>query len=103
MNINIKTLSEIETITSKTIKLDAIEIDHIQKLEKAIKLLDAELKAYKNATLEKYEHKNTNTGTVKITISDYFTFDADRFLAENGQAKYDEYKTKPQHRETVKF
>ena len=100
--IKIKTSEEIENISSDTIKLDAVEISRIQLLEKAQKLIENEIKAYKNAILDKYGHKATDDGKVKITISDYMTFDSDAFIAKYGKGKYDELKIKPVHRETVK-
>lgn len=101
--INIKTSEEIANITAKNLKLDAVEISRIQLLEKAKKLIENEITAYKTAILDKYEHKATDDGKVKITISDYMTFNADEFVAKYGQEKYDELKTKPVHRESVKI
>lgn len=102
-NINIKTSEDIEKITSESLKLDAIEIERIHSLEWAIKLLTDEFTAYKKATLDKYGHKATNDGKVKITISEYMTFSQDEFITKYGAEKLEELKTNPVRRETVKF
>lgn len=102
-NINIKTSEDIEKITPESLKLDAVEIERIHSLEWAKKLIEDELNAYKKATLDKYEHKATNDGKVKITISEYMTFSQDEFIARYGAEKLEELKVNPVRRETVKF
>lgn len=101
--IKIKTSEDIKKITSENLRLDVIDIARIHSLEWAKKLIDDELNAYKKATLDKYGHQATDDGKVRITISDYMTFNQDAFIAKYGKDKLEELKTNPVRRETVKF
>ena len=101
-NIMIKTAAEIENITAENIKLDAALFAHRQKVRTLIDNLSAELKAIDAAILEKVDHKKVKTDLFYTIISDYFEFDKDKFITENGAEKYDEYKVKPVHREQVR-
>lgn len=99
--IKIRTSEEIASINADTLTLDAVQIDRIQAVRKAIKILEEEKKAWDMAILDKYNHAKVNTGTVRTVITDYFDFNKEEFIEKYGQEKYDELKTKPVHRETV--
>lgn len=100
--IKIKTAEEIETITAENIRIDSALFAHRARLIYLIDVLTTEKKAIDNAILESVDHKTVKEKLFSTIISDFFDFDKDAFIKENGADVYNKYKTKPVHREQVR-
>lgn len=100
--VNVLSIEEIEKITADTIRLTVNERSHINAIENIAKLLLKEVEQYKNAVKEKFDHKKTDNAVVKITVSDYMDFNRTEFK-ENNPELYEQFKTLPIHKETVKI
>lgn len=100
--VMIKSAEELEEMKNNRPAIDASLISHRKAISFLIDALTDEKKAIDEIILDSVNHEKVKTALFYTIISDYFEFDKEKFIAENGATKYEEYKTKPVHREQVR-
>ena len=100
--ISILSMEEVQGINAGTIKLDAALFAHRKNLSVIIDALTEEKKAIDAAILEKVEHKKVKNELFYTVISDFCEFNAEEFKKTYGEEVYNQFKTRPVHRESVR-